>query len=196
MARISLCSIPDCGKSSCARKLCQKHYRRLMLTGDPLTSKSTIKGAPQRFYSDVLLTYQGNECVIWPFSKTPGGYGQMHVDGVSVIVSRRLCEEVNGPPPTPKHQAAHSCGRGLEGCVTQSHLSWKTRKENEADKLLHGTHNRGEKHPLAKLNSDQVMEILALGGSDTKKNIAKRFGISSTSVFKILSGETWKHINR
>lgn len=70
------------------------------------------------------------------------GAAQINLGGRSVIVARMVCEEVNGPPPTPAHQAAHSCGKGHLGCITPQHLRWATQVENEADKLIHGTHNR------------------------------------------------------
>lgn len=50
-----------------------------------------------------------------------------------------MCQKAHGDPPSPKHDAAHSCGRGHEGCVNPNHLSWKTKKQNQADRITHGT---------------------------------------------------------
>jgi hypothetical protein len=43
-----------------------------------------------------------------------------------------------GPPPTPDHEAAHSCPDGENSlCVNPTHLYWATREENEQDKRLY-----------------------------------------------------------
>ena len=50
-------------------------------------------------------------------------------------VSRLVCEEAHGPPPTNKHEAAHA-PNGCIGvmCVNPDHIRWATRSENELDK--------------------------------------------------------------
>jgi hypothetical protein len=59
--------------------------------------------------------------------------------GDTLYAHRLMCQLAHGDPPTPDHIAAHSCGRGHEGCVNPNHLSWKTYSENELDKRVHGT---------------------------------------------------------
>lgn len=40
-----------------------------------------------------------------------------------------------GPPPTPKHEAGHTCPDGENDlCVNPYHLEWMTRTENERSK--------------------------------------------------------------
>jgi hypothetical protein len=190
MANSRLCSIPDCSKPMKAKDFCCDHYRRFRLYGDPLAGRAG-HGEPQRFYREVVLPYDGGDCLIWPFSTHRNGYAQMRVDGHLVTVSRMLCEATNGPPPTSKHHAAHSCGNGRSGCVTKRHLLWKTKAENEADKLVHGTHNRGERHPMSKLTEAQAREILSLKGAELQRVIADRYGISNQAVSNIQIGKTW-----
>jgi hypothetical protein len=52
------------------------------------------------------------------------------------FVARLLCEEIYGPPPTSKHQAAHNTPNGCVGglCVNGGHLRWATNQENMQDK--------------------------------------------------------------
>lgn len=52
-----------------------------------------------------------------------------------VYVSRIMCEEAHGPPPSPKHDAAHDTPNGCIGglCVNGEHLRWATRSENMQD---------------------------------------------------------------
>jgi hypothetical protein len=113
------------------------------------------------------------------------------VNGKRTVASRYVCELAHGAPPTPKHEAAHSCGNGKDGCVNQNHLSWKTRTENQADRLEHGTHNRGARQGRSKLNEDDVREIIALKGKEKQRDLAKRFGVTRMTVSSIHTGKNW-----
>ena len=193
MASNRICSIPECGKPHEARGYCKMHYKRLSTHGDPLGGR-TPDGELQRFFEEVVLPYDGNDCLVWPFSRDTNGRGQIKVGGKKVVVSRRVCEEANGPPPTPKHEAAHSCGNGHEGCVTKGHLVWKTPKQNSEDKIRHGTLIRGERCNFAKITESQAREILALKGKETLRSIAGRFGITQGAVSQIQNGKRWAWI--
>lgn len=193
--KFKACSVSDCNGNAHSsayggKGYCCAHYTRLKRHGDPLEG-GTSHGQPMSFYTDVVLIYEDDECLIWPFAHIPKGYGVMYMDGKLALVSRLVCEYVNGPSPTPKHQAAHSCGKGHLGCVTKRHLSWKTRKENEEDKLDHGTRIRGERHSSAKLTEDDVREIHSLKGIVPQLTIATRFNVSPSNISLIQSGKIW-----
>jgi hypothetical protein len=190
MAIKPLCSIPDCCKARAARGLCNAHYQRWRRHGGPLNG-STYLGEPERYLKENVLTYDGDECLTWPFTKSQNGYGQLHRGGRKQIVSRMVCEEVNGPPPTPEHQAAHSCGKGHEACVTKGHLSWKTRSDNKADELTHGTRVRGERQNSAKLTTSSVREIRSLRGIFSQREIAAKFNVNQTTVGQIHLRRIW-----
>lgn len=153
--------------------------------------RRTAPGEVQQYYRDVVMVYDGTECLIWPYSRATNGVPQMSRDGRNNIVPRILCEDVNGPPPTPEHHAAHSCGKGNLGCVTKGHLSWKTPVQNNADKIIHGTIGRGEKINTAKLKEDQVRAIRSLKGKETLGETAARFGVSFQLVSQIQRRESW-----
>jgi len=148
------------------------------------------RGKAISFFEDVVLQYDGDECITWPYHHT-NGYGRVWKDRKMHLVSRLLCEIVHGPPPTSEHHAAHSCGHGNLGCVTKQHLSWKTSKENNADKIMHGTNRRGEEHGNCKISEEQVLEIFALRGTETQSAIGKRFGLASQTINHIHRGRTW-----
>jgi AraC-like DNA-binding protein len=99
-----------------------------------------------------------------------------------------LCEHANGPPPSPEHQAAHSCGRGRQGCVNPQHLRWATYIENQADIIKHGTWGK-------KLTEEIAREMLGLKGLLSVNEISERFGISPSSVYDLFKGTTWKHLH-
>lgn len=193
--KFKACSIENCKGNSHyiaggKKGLCGKHYQRLWKFGDPLAG-NTEKGEPMRFILDVVMAYEGNDCLRWPYAENGQGRGQLCVDGENVQAHRYVCILANGYPPTPKHEAAHSCGKGDERCVTKGHLSWKTRAENEADKLVHGTHNRGERHPLVKLSEDDARYILAAKGAISQRDLARQFDVSDTTVRNIQCGKRW-----
>lgn len=185
-----ICSVEKCDKIARTRGWCRDHYRRWQKHGDPLSGR-TPRGERERYFREVVMTYEGDECMQWPFSKNSRGYATTHRNGQPHLCSRLVCEEANGPPPTPEHEAAHSCGNGHLACVTKRHISWKTRAENQADKLTHGTHNRGERHNMAKLTENDVLAIRALQARHTQDDIAKRFSISRRNVSDIINRKTW-----
>lgn len=191
MADKSVCSIPGCGKGGRQRRgLCSSHYQRMMRHGDPHAGR-VANGEPDRFLREEVLTYDGDECIFWPYAHDGHGYPRMNVDGKLVGVHRMVCKEVNGPPPGDDYDAAHSCGKGHLGCLTKRHLSWKTRSENFADKEDHGTVVRGEAVHNAKLTEDKVRAIRALQGKKTQKQIAAMFGITSSWVGMIHRRLAW-----
>lgn len=91
-----------------------------------------------------------------------------------------------GEPPTELHEVAHCDGDPANNCA--DNLRWATRSENHADKVPHGTHNRGESHPLCKLTDEQVRNIRA---SESKSaEIAAQYGINPKYVRAIKTMKT------
>lgn len=136
---VPACSIDGCGRGVVAKGWCMMHYRRNYKHGDPTARVTPANGEALRYFSGVVAAYQGEECLIWPFSKDKYGYGQIMMEGKRKIVSRLSCEIENGPPPSQNLDAAHSCGNGHLGCCSRRHMRWATRKENVADAKAHGT---------------------------------------------------------
>lgn len=133
--------------------------------------------------------YRGDECKIWPFARTTSGYAKTtRLEGRKQYLAHRwICEKINGPAPSPKHEVSHSCGMGHIGCVTPRHLSWKTPSENRLEKRRHGTAWIGGN----KLVPEQVKKIRSIGSGMTQQQIATLFGISQSNVCMILTGKTW-----
>jgi hypothetical protein len=136
-----------------------------------------------------LIGHTGTDCVIWPFSRTEKGYASVCVNGKCRKAHRLLCIMAHGEPPTPEHEAAHSCGNGHAGCVNPFHLSWKTRIENQRDRYVHK--RLPPKRGKHKLTPEQVIEIRAIGESKTRVELAEQFGVSPDNIRQILVGETW-----
>lgn len=81
--------------------------------------------------------YEGADCLFLPRSR-PGVAETIRFNFRPMIASRAMCILAKGLPPTPKHQAIHSCGNGHLNCVNPSHLRWGTASENREDAVRHG----------------------------------------------------------
>lgn len=185
------CKVDGCNSTRRIQKgYCCTHYLRFKKYGDPLGG-GTFRGEPLRWIDTVAMAHQGNECLTWPFGKDRHGYGDVAVGGKHKGAHRHICELVNGPAPTPQHEAGHSCGRGKQGCVSPHHLTWKTPVENQADRLVHGTHNRGSQHPLSKLTEDQARYIKSMRGKAPAAKLARETGVSPRTIAKIQQGARW-----
>jgi hypothetical protein len=142
----------------------------------------TRKFEAAEYFDTVVMEYDGDECLDWPFAKNRSGYGRLKRDGKLHFVSRLVCQKAHGDPPSNEHQAAHSCGNGHLGCCTKRHLSWKTFQANIMDRHEHGT---------LKLSPDDVASIRKMAGSISGRKLARQFGVSGCLVSKIINRKVW-----
>lgn len=182
------CSVIGCDKNTRTKGYCSFHYDRVRRGKDPIGT-GPLRSAPNNWIMK-HVDYQGDDCLIWPFSRYDTGYGKCELDGCW-SAHRYMTKVVYGEPPTPKHQAAHCCHNGHLGCVNPKHLRWATQAENEADKELAGNGNQGANHPLSKLTPIHVAEIVSLKGTMTQRDIARKYDIAFTTVSKIMRGDHW-----
>jgi hypothetical protein len=102
-------------------------------------------------------------------------------------VARLVAEAWHGPAPDAQSHAAHLNGDPLNNCV--ENIAWKTPKANNADKLLHGTHQAGEKHPRVKLSVAQVETIRA--STLASRALAAQYGVNQSQIVRIKNGARW-----
>jgi len=131
--------------------------------------------------------HQGDACLLWPYAKARR-YGKLYYEGRIVSAHRLVCQMVHGDPPSAAHHAAHKCGVRL--CISPQHLRWATGRENEADKLLHDRHNRGERNGFAKLTREAVRAIRAQPDKPLGEWVAE-YGVSKQTVSKARLRQTW-----
>ena len=129
------CSVEGCSEPIMTRGWCCTHYHRVIRHGTPAGSGRPIRGSVKQFILD-NAGHTGDECLIWPFNRSSKhGYAVIRKEHFgSGMAHRSMCIVAHGPPPTDKHEAAHSCGKGHKGCVNPRHLSWKTPTENNRDR--------------------------------------------------------------
>ena len=126
-------------------------------------------------------------------------YGHLHVilskNNVkkSYLIHTLVLSAFDCPKP-----AGLEC-RHLDGNPANNHienLKWGTRKENQADRVLHGTSNRGERMWKAKLTKEDVLLITRIYSKYkvTQGAIAERFGVDQKSVCNIINRKTWAYV--
>lgn len=124
------------------------------------------------------------------------GYRKFRVAVNGVIqepyVHQLVLETFIGPCP-PGMQACHNNGDRTDNRA--ANLRWDTPAANQADRIIHGTDCRGEKHYRAKVTEEEVREMrrLAQQGA-TPTELARRFGISDATIGSIVRWQTWRHV--
>lgn len=185
------CRIEGCKDLTLNLGLCRHHYARLRDHGDPIVGH-TRKGACKAWIKE-NASHQGDECLFWPFRKR-GSRSVIQFRGRMASTSRVMCFEAHGEPPTPKHQAAHSCLNGANDCLNPRHLRWATAKENQADRILQGTDQRGAKGPGAKLTEESVRSIRLAYTGKNGRDLAKEYGVNQSTISGIVNRKTWKNL--
>lgn len=185
---MSGCHLEGCYNAARTKGLCNAHYLRLLKYGDPTKGRTNAKpGQPLRFAAEVAALPYRDECVIWPYGKFDNGYGSVFHEGKNRGSHVVVCELAHGSCPADKDEAAHECGN--RACVNPHHLRWATKQQNAADRLEHGTGNRGERHNMAKLTERDVLSIRS--DSRQQKEIAEDFGVTSAAIWMIKHRRSW-----
>lgn len=196
MAAKRICAVDGCCKTdTIVRGYCRIHYHRFMKYGDPLAGP-TFNGEPLAWLEARVRHADKDTCLIWPYARHEAnrggrGYGKVFIGGEQRFAHRVMCTLAHGDPPTPKHEAAHTCGKGHEGCVNPNHLRWDTTQGNADDRRVHGTVNKGSRNGRAVLSEDDVRQIKSLLGTMSQRAIAERFGVSRWAVTDIANGRRW-----
>jgi len=193
MGRKSICSIDGCGNFANTRGLCKRHFTRWQ-RGLPMDLILKRSFRSIRAEMDAAVASESDECVIWTGPRNNYGYAQGARIYGTIAVHRQVCIEVNGDPPTSKHEAAHTCGNGNLGCINPRHLIWKTHADNMADMTVHGTSQRGEVNFNAKIRETDIPNIRLLLEHKSQNEIAKLYGVHPSSISRIASKLRWKHV--
>jgi hypothetical protein len=179
--------VEDCENAALARSRCPKHYFHWQKANRSLIR--TQISPEQRFWSRVDRS-AADECWIWNGWKDRDGYGVIFWGGqnrrahrVSHFLREAIWPEV----------IMHLCDQ--PSCVNPDHLRAGTQQANVADRVSKGRGMRGERHHQAKLTELEVREIHERhGAGDKKASLARTYGVSETTVGRILSGKIWAHL--
>ena len=135
-------------------------------------------------------------CWLWQGGRTTKGYGNFGGSAGQLkwmIYCHRLSFEYHRGPIPRGLCICHSCD--VPWCVNPRHLFLGTKGDNNRDMARKGRNARGARHWWAKLNEQQVIEILnLLSHGQHPRRIAEVFGVSSSCIKSIQTGESWKHL--
>lgn len=188
------CSISHCEKNVQARGWCANHYRAWKVYGDPtggVQKQHHGMSVRERFF---IYTKKTDGCWPWLGGTDVNGYGKMSVDQKPQLASRVSYMLHFGDVPAGLG-VLHKCDTPL--CVNPDHLFLGTQADNVADMHTKGRANKrglkGEEHHAAKVTPEIVRTIRA--STDTERDLAKRFGISNTTVHDIRKRRSWAHVD-
>ncbi len=135
-------------------------------------------------------------CWLWTGALDNLGYGRINVNGLSnSMLAHRFSAMIHGLDMT-KPVIRHLCNN--PSCVNPEHLDPGTQKENMKDMLFAGRNKeqKGTNNPRARLAEQDVINIRIAyeTGCYTCLQLAKKYNISTSAIFSIISRKRWKHI--
>lgn len=124
-----------------------------------------------------------------PFTRLHGTDGSYRAAYIHCLI----LEAFVGPCPSGM-ECRHL--NGLPRDNRLENLIWGTPRENQADRVRHGTSNRGEQHPLAKLTNEDVVWIRDdyATGNFTLQDLALKFNVSKETVRGVVVHRRWRHL--
>lgn len=151
-------------------------------------------------YEEHTQKAEGDQCWLWQAARGKKGYGFISIGGHRVKQAHRVAFELfRGPIPDGKC-VLHSCDN--PPCVRPSHLFLGTQLVNAQDRDAKGRaggwSRKGEAHAEAKLTEAQVLKIRRVyvrnGGENSGIGLARQYGVSETTIRRIMKRRLWRHI--
>lgn len=170
-------------------KYCSKVCR------DKTFRERSKRNFPKRFWSKVKIAGP-DECWEWQGMLTKAGYGYINAGrSVTPLAHRHSYMLTHSTTLEPKQLVCHSCDNPK--CVNPKHLWLGDDRANHEDCVAKGRHvlfpvKRGSDVNTSKLSENQAREVLNSTASGA--NLARKFGVSKTAIYKIRSGENWAHL--
>jgi hypothetical protein len=136
-------------------------------------------------------------CLLWLEGVNDHGYGRLRWDGRAQLAHRLSWAAEHGP--AGRLHVLHKCDN--PGCINPKHLRLGTQADNNADMRSKGRSSdgrprpsaRGESNGHAKHSEEIMLAVKDAGG--TYKEIARRYGVSKTSVGYVKRGIQWSHLS-
>lgn len=204
------CRIEVCDRGAVAKGMCLMHYKRQWRGGDPaIKPERAYPGLRERLMARVAVGNEDDPCWVWTGATDDKGYGKIQRGANSGVEAvHRISWKLNCGPIPDGMCVLHHCDN--PPCVNPSHLFIGSIADNNLDMRRKGRGKnpaprrgkrpdwecvRGESHPMAKLTDDSVSVIKAEVeriGRGGRVLMAQRFGVSATTIGRIVSGKNWK----
>ena len=127
-------------------------------------------------------------CWIYRGAETSNGYRHMSFHGRAEYPHRVAAIIFLGYDPASGLIVMHECD--TPPCFNPDHLLVGTQKQNMAAAAARG---RMGAHKLTPTMVAQIKYELA-GGATTRRELAVRYGVSTTTIRQIATGETWRGV--
>lgn len=133
-------------------------------------------------------------CWVWTAFTNPKGYGKFTRSQQQLAHRMSWVFHFGAIPETTC--VLHRCDN--PPCIRPDHLFLGTNQDNADDKMSKGRQSRarGENSGMAKLDEIEVGWIKRIHATGLLSYLAigKMFGVDHTTIRKIVSGKSWKHI--
>ena len=161
-------------------------------------------GWVEQFWSKVAVKSK-DQCWEWLGARYHGKYGYFkgrvrhpETDQPIGLAAHRYSYLLHNKEMPFDLFVCHHCDN--PGCVNPHHLYLGSCQRNTQDACDRGLigHVKGSRHGRSKLNEQQVEQIYIqfYVYQESKKDIAKKMGVSYCIVDNILTGYRWKHLHK
>ncbi|MFD0208956.1 hypothetical protein ACFVH9_07450 [Streptomyces hirsutus] len=181
-----------CPKKAGTRRMCDMHYRRWRLYGDPTVTRIRPMGALRQILLDAIAT-ETDECIILP---PKASRPTAKVNGKGMNASRAVWVLAKGDPGSLV--VRHTCHRGDEGCINLRHLKTGTQADNlrdmdEAGRRVTGERRGGKCRRPTKLSERKAAEIRSRyqAGGARQIDLAKEYNVSQAVISSVVRGANW-----
>ena len=128
-------------------------------------------------------------------AQTPNPKGYMLVGngsgrGLFTIAVHRMMALTFIPNPGDLPEVAHEDGVKTHNVV--ENLRWSSYADNQADRLKHGTHNRGSRQTNHKMTEEDVLALRT--GRASPGRIAALRGCDEKHAYYVSKGKDWPHV--
>ena len=131
-------------------------------------------------------------CREWQRSKDRRGYGKTRMDGKGIKAHRASYLAFNGPIQDGLF-VLHECDN--PSCINPEHLTLGDQKKNMADASLRNRVTRGTERKNAKLDESKIASMMMrFADGATSLELTAEFGVSMSTVHRVVRGEKWKHL--
>lgn len=194
-----ICVVNNCEHPATRKSMCRLHYNRVRMNGSVNCSDQRKLPHEVRFWLSVnkqgpIHPTLGDRCWVWT-ANGESKYGAISVDGTIQYVHRYSYQLHVGAIENGM-EVCHTCDNTR--CVNPAHLFLGTNLDNVNDKVSKGRQVKGEDCNLSVLTEKQVLEIRRRSRSwhpiDGRKPLAIEFGVEPSTIWKIVTRRTWKHL--
>lgn len=153
----------------------------------------TYRSEYERFWSKAIPEPMSG-CWLWMGYISANGYGSFTTSTDTPEWAHRAAWRLTHGSVPEGIWVLHKCDN--RACVNPDHLFLGTNSDNVADMVAKGRNLRGERQNGATITDAMARTILDLAArGESRKEIARRYGISYANVCNVVAGRTFAHLD-